>query len=70
MVDTDHSYEDATVVADGVLTVDWMVDGKTDPARCAQGDAESIDIVVQTLSHRRIGEFVDDAGARDWPSAA
>lgn len=50
----------AVVVTDGTLTVDWTVDGRTDPDECAQGDAASIDIVVQTIGGARVGEFEDD----------
>lgn len=60
-VESDHPPRRAIpVVTDGTLTVDWTVDGRTDPDECAQGDAASIDIVVQTVGGAHVGEF-DDA---------
>jgi hypothetical protein len=52
VVETSHS------VVHGVstLTVDWNVDGTTDPAQCRQGDATTIAITVETAR----GDHVDD----------
>lgn len=62
-VETTDRREAVPVVGDGTLTVDWTVDGTTDPTECIQGDADSIDIIVQTVSGRRVGEFEDACGA-------
>jgi hypothetical protein len=62
-VESDHGHAAPPVVSDGTLTVDWTIDGNTDPAECMQGDAASIDIVVETLSGRRVDEFEDDCEA-------
>jgi hypothetical protein len=59
-VETDHHPRRAVpVVSDGALVVDWTVDGSTDPDECAQGDAASIDIIVETVEGDRVGEFED-----------
>jgi hypothetical protein len=39
------------------LTVDWTVDGTTDPAQCRQGDAASFDLIVETRAGDLVGEF-------------
>jgi hypothetical protein len=50
IVATDHSGPD------GAFTVDWTVDGTTDPSQCRQGDATTFDLIVETRS----GDFVDE----------
>jgi hypothetical protein len=51
--------EPVEVVGDGLLTVDWSVDGVADPDECDQSGAENLSVLVTTASGATVGEFVE-----------
>ena len=55
--------DDSTPVAvagDGMLTVEFTVDGTSDPAECTFQGADSIDVVVTTPNGAVVTEVTDD----------
>jgi hypothetical protein len=50
--------------SDGTLVVDWTISGTTDPSRCIQSGATSLDVIVNTTAGRFVGEF--QADCRDF----
>ncbi len=48
----------AVVVAgDGMLTLDWTINGTTDPDQCTQGAATTLDVTIDTIDAVPAGEF-------------
>ncbi len=47
----------------GILVVDWTVDGTTDPSRCDQADAASAQVTVSDLNGDTIGTFEQSCSA-------
>lgn len=45
------------VVSSGTLTLDWTINGTTDPDQCSQGAATSLDVTVDTIDGASAGEF-------------
>lgn len=46
-----------SVVGNGILSLDWTVDGETDPDECDQSGAESIDVQIATDRGFSMGAF-------------
>ena len=57
-VSTEPDRRSVVVADDGLLTLDWSVDGTTDPDECDQSDAESIDVLITTDRGTSMGNFV------------
>jgi hypothetical protein len=53
----------AVVAANGTLTVDWTINGRTDPNQCNQAVAASIEITVYTSSGASVGTFQQTCAA-------
>ena len=53
----DNSPPPAVVSGTGTLTVDWTIDGRTDPNRCVQAVVDSIEITVYSTSGASVGTF-------------
>lgn len=51
----DDGYQLAT--GDGVLIVDWTIQGAKDPVECQLSDADSISVLVDTAFGNPVGEF-------------
>jgi len=51
------------VSGDGLLTVNWTVDGTTDPVACSVEGADAIDIQVTTPGGALVAEANDDCRA-------
>ena len=56
VVVSDHANE-------ATLTVTWTIDGHADRSRCRQGDVDSVDILIETVSGRTVDEFQAPCGA-------
>jgi hypothetical protein len=54
---------DGPVRARGELVVDWTIDGTKDPAQCAQGDVDVVDIILLTPGGAPLGEYQQDCAA-------
>jgi hypothetical protein len=48
---------------DGTVTIDWTVDGTTDPSHCQQGSAASIQITVDYTNGGSAGTYEQSCGA-------
>jgi hypothetical protein len=48
---------------DGTLVVDWTISNTTDPARCNESNADSIEVTVNDLNGDNIGTFEQDCSA-------
>jgi hypothetical protein len=59
----DDSGPDVIVVGDGLVTVDFTIDGATDARDCALSGADSIDVVITTSDGLVAGESRDACGA-------
>jgi hypothetical protein len=49
--------------SNGTLVVDWTIDNTTDPAKCSQSEADSIDVTINDLNGDVIGTFEQDCSA-------
>ncbi|HEX7478274.1 MAG TPA: hypothetical protein VF331_10745 [Polyangiales bacterium] len=49
--------------SDGTLVVDWTINGTTDPSRCTQSAATTLDVIINTASGNFVGEFQADCAA-------
>jgi hypothetical protein len=47
----------------GTLIVDWTIDGTTDPAKCSQSNADSIQVTINDLNGDNIGTFDQSCNA-------
>lgn len=54
---SDSGRQGAVVVGDGVLVVDWTIEGASDARDCAAEGADSIDVVVSTAAGDPVGDF-------------
>lgn len=54
---SDNGRQGVVVVGDGVLVVDWTIEGASDPRDCASEGADSVDVVVSTAAGDPVGEF-------------
>jgi hypothetical protein len=56
VVEPSHSHLHAV----STLTVDWTVDGTTDPAQCRQGNAPTLAITLETDLGHHVDDFFPD----------
>jgi hypothetical protein len=54
---SDDGRRGAVVVGDGVLVVDWTIEGVNDARDCASEGADSIDVVLSTAAGDAVGDF-------------
>lgn len=48
---------------DGIVVIDWTIDGSKDASLCDFSDTAEISIQIETTSGALVGEYVQDCGA-------